>query len=694
MKQKINYVFYILLILSMMGCSLHKNTVRKSENLPIKSTKKEESSVKINIPKNNSIENPVKIDQEIPPKIKSHYTITNTTLLKNSIKKSKRNKITLTFDNVDLYEVIDSILGQILHINFIIDPGLKRKVSFYIDGEYSNGELLNIFSKALDMINISLIKEKNIIKIVDKRTLSKNLSLTSISDYAIDIVKLNDVNCNDIINNIKPFMTDGGTAIAMVSNNSIIIVDKKENIKLIRNILNVIDNDVFNGVKFVVYKPVYFNLEELYDFATNLMKSQELFAKPGVRRDVFIYPLYSSNSILLISKNKDLMNLLLTWFKELDSPSQANKTEIFVYKVENSEAEDIANILKQIYGASAKKGPKGKVIVSGSSLKDSSLSGELVVIPNKTNNTIIIKATPEDYLKVKKILKQIDTIPREVLINVVIAEISYEKGYEYGIEWYLKNKGIKIDNNKYHGTIRLNDGTTIDENSNLGTSGLLGFSYALYNSTGSLRGLFKAIQDHSKINILSAPSILAIDNKEASIEVGQDVPIITQSVTNTNSEGNITNSIQYRKTGIILKVKPKVNSGGLVRLDIVQEVSEAKSNTISGIDSPIFLKRRAETSLVVKNNQTIIIGGLLENKSDKSQKGVPFLQDIPGLGYLFKGGRNKYSKTELMIAITPRVVRNVEEAKLMSDEFLEKIKEIKQILMKKKKEYQIFKDNK
>ncbi len=693
MNQKFNYFLLILFIL-ISGCSFHKeNNIKKTKSITKIQKKENRNSEKINITNNKQNENPIKVDREIKSKINSRYTITNINTFKSAEKKTKKNKITLSFDNVDLYEVIDSILGQILHKNFIVDPGLKRKVSFYIDGEYNSDELLDIFSKALDLIDVSLIKEKNYIKIVDKKTLTRNISLNSISNYAIEIIKLKDINCNDMINNIKPFLTNGGVAISIIPNNSIIIVDKKDNIKLIRNILKLIDNDVFNGVKFVVYKPTYFNVQELYDFATNLLKSQELFAKPGVRKDIFVYPLYSSNSILLISKNIDFLNLLLTWFKELDSPSQANKTDIFVYKVENGEAEEISNILKQIFGASATKGPKGKVIVSGTSLKDATLIGELVVIPNKTNNTLIIKATPEDYLKVKKILKQIDTIPREVLINVVIAEISYEKGYEYGIEWYLKNKGIKIDNSKYNGIIRLNDGTTISSDTELG-SGLLGFSYALYNSIGSLRGLFRAIEDHSKINILSAPSILAIDNQEATIEVGQDVPIITQTVTNVNSEGNITNSIQYRNTGIILKVKPKINSGGLVRLDIEQEVSEAKSNTISGIDSPIFLKRKAKTSLVVKNNQTIIIGGLLKNKSDKSKKGVPFLQHIPGLGYLFSGGKNTYSKTELMIAITPRVVRNVEEAKIMSNEFLEKIKEIKKYLMKKKDEYQIFKDEK
>ena len=130
-------------------------------------------------------------------------------------------------------------------------------------------------------------------------------------------------------------------------------------------------------------------------------------------------------------------------------------------------------------------------------------------------------------------------------------------------------------------------------------------------------------------------------------------------------------------------------------MDITQEVSEPKSNTVSGIDSPIFLKRRVETTLVVKNNQTIIIGGLLENKSDNSESGVPFLQHIPGLGYIFGGKNKQYSKTELMIAITPRVVRSVEEAQVMSNEFLEKIKEIKNLIEKKKKEYQLkFKEEK
>ena len=603
----------------------------------------------------------------------------------STVKKNKKKyKITLSFDNVDIYELISNLLGDVLHKNFVIDSSIRKKISLYIDGSYTEAELLNLLSRALDIMNISLIVENNMVKVIYKNKMSKNILLHSNTIYGIEIIKLQNTYCYNMINNIRPFLTDNAVAISVVPSNSLIIVDRNENIKVIRKILKIVDSDVFKGVKFLVFKPKYFNPDELYQIVKNVINSPSLFAKAGIRRDIFVYPIKSNGSLLLISRNIEFLNLIISWLNELDTPGNVNQTKIYVYKVENGEATDVANILTQIFGSGRSSyNVKGKVIVRGTTISDTSLKGPVKIIPDKTNNTIIIKATPEDYAKIYKILREIDTVPREVLINMLIAEISYEKGYEYGIEWYLRNKGLNIGGNTYKANMVLNNGVSSKAKYSLGT-GILGFSYGIFDSENALRGLFTAIEDHSKINILSAPSILAIDNHEAKIEVGQDVPIITQSVTNVNSEGNITNTVQYRNTGIILKVKPKINSGGLVRLDIVQEVSEAKSNTISGIDSPIFLKRRAETTLVVKDGQTIIIGGLLENKNDESASGVPGLRRIPGIGFLFGGKKKKYTKTELLIAITPRVVRNVNEAKKMNAEFLEKVAEIKELLLNQK----------
>ena len=679
MNRKV-YCMLLIILFLFSGCVYRHGNVKNKPVVSKKTERINESEEILNKPpKIQHKKNEKQIVAQInTPKVKEYEYIAPNGI----IKKGKKHKITLSFDNVDIYELISNVLGEVLHKNFIIDSRIRNKISLYIDGTYTEDEILNLLAKALDIMDLSMIVDKDVVKILPKQNMGKNLYLNSNAIYGVEIIKLKNTYCYNIINNIRPFLTSRAIAISVIPNNSIIIVDKKENIKLIRKIIKIIDSEVFKGVKFVIFKPKYFNPSEMYDIVKNVINSSTLFAKSGIRRDIFVYPIQSNGSLLLISRNEDFLNLVLEWLKELDSPENVNETKIYVYKVENGEATDVANILNQIFGAGRTSyQSKGKVIVRGTTLKDTSLKGPVTIIPDKTNNTIIIKATPEDYAKIFKILKEIDTVPREVLINVLIAEISYEKGYNYGIEWYLRTKGINMGGNTYKGNAILNNGNAMNKNITLG-SGILGFSYGIFDSENVLRGLFTAIEDHSKINILSAPSILAIDNHEAKIEVGQDVPIITQSVTNVNSNGNITNTVQYRNTGIILTVKPKINSGGLVRLDIVQEVSEAKSNQISGIDSPIFLKRRAETTLVVKNGQTIIIGGLLENKNDETASGIPGFRSLPGIGWMFGGKEKRYTKTELLIAITPRVVRNVSEAQAMNQEFLEKVKEIKELLSK------------
>lgn len=298
------------------------------------------------------------------------------------------------------------------------------------------------------------------------------------------------------------------------------------------------------------------------------------------------------------------------------------------------------------------------------------------IIPDEKNNAIVFKANSRDAKRVMTILKQLDIQPRQVLINVLIAEITLSGSTSYGIEWFLnKNIGsLGGSSGDYTAQGALDSGVARPINTPLGTSN--GFFFTVYDPTNFMRGLVSLLGSDSDVNILSSPNILALDNTPAVIEVGQDVPTVTGTTTSATAGSTVTNTVQYRKIGVLLTVIPHINSSGLVKLELGQEVSNLGPYQ-KDLNNYIFLSRRADTSLVVENNQTIVMGGMMTSNKQNSNSGIPYLKDIPVLGYLFGGVAKSNSKTELLFLITPHVIRNKTEADEMTREFAQKVAELK-----------------
>jgi len=248
----------------------------------------------------------------------------------------------------------------------------------------------------------------------------------------------------------------------------------------------------------------------------------------------------------------------------------------------------------------------------------------------------------------------------------------------FGVEWALNSQGSI---GGYNGSERV--GLNGGHRGGVEPPGLpTGFSY-LFNSD-ELKVFINAQITQNKINILSSPHILAVDNKEARIEVGDEVPIATSEYTPTDRQDDTqtSRSIEYRSTGVILTVTPRINERGLVAMDINQEVSKADRNKTSGVDSPVISNRKAQTSLVVQDGQTIIIGGLIIDSTGGARTGIPFLSDIPLLGYLFGSSTSNNDKLELILLLTPHVVMNFEEVDLVTNEFKLKLDNIKGLINK------------
>ncbi|MEZ0328041.1 MAG: type II secretion system secretin GspD [Dissulfuribacterales bacterium] len=633
---------------------------------------------------------------------------------------TEKRAIDIALDNMDIYPVLDLVLNQILGINYVVDPAIKGTISLHISGSYTRNELLNLLNSVLQMQGLSLVRgDADLYKVARKPDSSKMGSDVVVykpgeSAYRGDTVaifQLKYIYAPNAANNIKNFLSNGATVVAETSVNALIVADTAENINKIGKILPLIDADVFKDIHWRVFTFEKTDATEVGKELEKLFQVNGIYRRPGLDPAAFhILPLKSLNGIIVVSRWPEIIDLMANWVQELDK-SQLNKgSKVYVYFVQNAQATDIAQTLQMVYGlrttggssrmssstAKSKTGTTSSrnVLVQGRTTNTMTsktekpdlnldvtatgeLSDEVEIIPDEINNAILIKARPRDYNIISEVLKQLDVLPRQVLIDVLIVDVNLKDDISFGVEWFLKNKGIKIDNVVYSADAALSNGTTLAQNTELG-KGLAGFSYGLYNAAGGLRGLVTALAEKTDVNILSSPTILAVDGQESSIEVGDEVPTLT--ATTTTDGGLTTQSVQYRNAGIILKVKPFINDSGVARMEITQEVSAVTSETTGSINSPRFRTRKATTYLVAKDGQTIVIGGLIQTQKTKSSSGVPFLKDIPVLGYVFGGHGSNNNKTELLIAITPHVLKTREQADALTQEFAQRVAELRQYL--------------
>ena len=280
-------------------------------------------------------------------------------------------------------------------------------------------------------------------------------------------------------------------------------------------------------------------------------------------------------------------------------------------------------------------------------------SGNIRIIADETNNALVILATSAEYRMIEATLKRLDITPLQVLIEVTIAEVTLDDDLKYGLQWFF-NKG---DSSIIFST--LSSGTV--------ASAFPGFSY-FFNSSDA-RVVLNALTEITDVRVISSPQLMVLDNQSARLQVGDQVPIATQSaVSITDSNAPIVNSIQFRDTGVILEVTPRVNASGLVVLDVFQEVSDVVETTTSDLNSPTIQQRSIQSTVAVQSGDTIALGGLIRDREEEAISGIPLLSSIPLLGNLFKTTQKIVRRTELLVLITPRVVRDRREALDVTDE--------------------------
>ena len=286
--------------------------------------------------------------------------------------------------------------------------------------------------------------------------------------------------------------------------------------------------------------------------------------------------------------------------------------------------------------------------------------GAIKIVADEKNNSLLMLATREDYQKLQSLIRQLDVMPMQVLVEASIVEVRLGDELSYGLQWFFSHQ----------------QGST-DSTFELFPNGVSPtFRYTLVDTGGDFKAVLDLLAADGRLGVLSSPSLMVQDNQMASIHVGQQIPIRTSETTSLATSGDsplITSTIQYRDTGVLLEVKPRVNSGGMISMEITQQVDGVDETTSSSIDSPTIFQRKITTNIAVQSGETIVLGGLITESDSSSNTGIPVLRGLPGIGPLFSSQKNEVQRTELMIMITPTSVSNSTEARSATEEMKKKM---------------------
>ena len=594
--------------------------------------------------------------------------------------------VELAFDNADIHEVLDATLYELFKVNYMVDPSIDAKVTFHISGDYTKQEFINILNNVLQLSNLAIVNGPGDIYKVVRRASSAGSGSIPLAgeeppDHAGDLtrmIRLRYIASENAAKNIEPFLSKDAVIVQDSVTNSLVITDTVENLDKAVSILGMMDIEYFADISWRVFPVEGADAVEISRDLTRILKTGGLYNRPGMDKGSFeIVPIKTMNALLVATKWPSMLNLIEDWISTMDHANDTG-SNVFVYFVENGTAAELADILKQLYGATPSASKKTAIVKPAGKGLAGELTGDVEIIPDETNNAIVFKANGRDYKIIKGILKKLDIVPRQVLINVIIAEVTLTGSLEYGVEWYLKDSAQS--NYKVQG--KLHSGIDQVMDTALG-SGATGFNAALFDSDDVLRGLIEAIEKEGEVNILSSPNILAIDNKQSTIEVVENVPIPTGET--TTETGTTATAIQFRDTGVLLMVTPHINSSGLIKMELTQEVSEVGTEyaITETLNAQSFLTRKAQTSLVIENGQTIVIGGLMRSRLDTKGSGIPYLRDIPILGYLFGATSKDIAKVELVFLVTPQVINSRAEADAVTKDFSDRVAAIRELIDKK-----------
>ena len=608
--------------------------------------------------------------------------------------------VTLNFDAVELVEVIH-VLARHLRLNYTIDPDVRGVVTIFSGQPVRRKDLLPIFHEILRVHGAVAVRQGSLYRIAavsEAPGLARPGGARG-AGFAMRVLPVRFFPVAVMKRLLAPFMSTSGTILDHVRGNYLVVVDSPSNIRRLSEIKALIDVEAFSGTRMELYRP---RAAAAGDLAREMSAAMALsgasagqgepFAAPFAAR---FLPLPRIDQLLVIAYSDAAWNYVKHWLERIDVAGEDRGRQLFIRAVENRKAAELARVLNQVHGgrgtreaagAAGGRQPTGPATPPAPTSPTPTppapappaspspdLSGQGVrVVAEPDTNSLVILATPREYAAMARVLEGLDLVPRQVLMEVLVAEVTLTDDFEFGVEYALAKGGFGPPPA---------EGDNADEPAAGTALGTLASGFTSIVDAGrDFRVFVKALMQDARVKVLSSPHLLAVDNRPARIRVGSEQPVATGTVVSREADATTT-TIEFKEVGRILTIVPRVSSEGLVNLQVRVEVSDVGERVVVGRQSfDAFNVREAETAAVLHDGQTLVIGGIITDNRRRSRIGIPLLMDVPLLGPLFRTDIERSDRTELVILITPRVIHDRSQGDRATKRFLDKVRSVRREL--------------
>jgi general secretion pathway protein D len=580
----------------------------------------------------------------------------------------KAEDVTLNFSDADLVAVINSV-SQITGKNFIIDPRVKGKVTVVSAKPLNMDEVYNVFLSILQVHGFATVPTKNAIKIIPDATAKQNATPLTNSSRSPDdqlitrVLTIEHINSAQLVPILRPLVAQQGHLAAYAATNVLIISDRAANIRRMERIVSEMDKESDSDIEMIKLKHAFAaEVVRLLSSLSNASPEQK-----GARAGAVKFTADERTNSILLSGERSSRLKYRAIIADLDSPVESSGNTHVVY-LRYAEAKNIADILNSV----GKEVIKAEAKNSGSA--GAGNNAEAVSIQaDETSNALVITSPASIFPSLRSVIQQLDIRRAQVHIEAIIAEVSLDTANELGVQWLIdgSNKGNPALSSQLPGTGATIGAVATGIAANTASAIPDGLSLALgsVKESNSLNfiTLIRALNTDTETNLLSTPSIVTLDNQEASIIVGQNVPFVTGSSTSSSTDGttNPFQTIERQDVGTTLKVKPQINEGNTITLDIDQEVSTVSQAATSAVDL-VTNKRAIKTTVQLEDGQLLVLGGLIDDTVIKVQQKVPGLGDIPFIGALFRSNSTRRIKQNLLVFIRATIIRDPKLARDLS----------------------------
>lgn len=558
---------------------------------------------------------------------------------------SNNGEITLNLINVPIEQAAKAVLGDALKKNYTIKPEVQGSVTLQTTHPLSERDLLGTFQTILELNGALMQTSGDLITIVPVSGAAQRIGRLGdpqTMGARVVAVPLQYIGTAEMVRLLKPIAGSSVDLQQIPKRNILLISGARDEINAAIEAVNLFDVDVLKGKSVGLFKLRAAEPEAVVEELNLIFETGEGGSLQNV---VSFIPSKRLSAVLVVSSRSKYLSEAEKWIRDLDKTAGGSTRRPVVYSLQNRSAVDLAPILSDM-------------LQNVTQEEGAPIEGSARVVADDTKNAVIVWGNDTEQESFSKLIQSLDTTPIQVLLESTIAEVTLNDELNFGLRWFFEKGEIK--------------GTFSDAANGAIASTFPGLSFMFQGSSSA--AALNALASVTDVNVISSPSLLVLDNQEARLQIGDQVPIATQQVRDTtNTNAPIVNTISFKDTGIILTVKPRVSNSGQVVLDIEQEVSSVSATSTSGIDSPTISQRKIKTSVVISDGQTIALGGLIQDSSNTSTSGVPGISKVPLLGALFRNRKNTVRKTELLVLITPRVIRNGQESRSITAELRRRI---------------------